>query len=230
MHLRDFFSVALMAGLSLWGSALAQQPEPETRRAAPVASDMVALSNSMEVINDERPLARGDELSFRVVEDDESAAALRVTDSGEVEVPYVGRVSAVGRTCRQLAQEIKSRLEKEYFYQATVMVGLNTAASAEKNMFRGRVYVTGRVQSQGPIDIPSGETFTVSKAILRAGGFAEYADRRKVKLVRNAGPDGKGGEVTIVDLIEVMEKGKAGQDPVVEPDDLVVVPEKWLNF
>ena len=38
---------------------------------------------------------------------------------------------------------------------------------------RGRVYVYGSVKGQGPQEIPADESYTVSKAVIRAGGFGE---------------------------------------------------------
>ena len=71
------------------------------------------------VLDDKHKLTIGDRLSFRIVEDEEDPKPLFVTDSGDLEVPYIGRVPAENKTCRQLAAEIKTALEKEYYYQAT---------------------------------------------------------------------------------------------------------------
>src|SRR5205085_9052546 len=112
---------------------------------------------------------------------------LVVADSGELDVPYVGRVAASDKTCRQLADELKAQLEKEFYYRATVIIALDVA-----NKFLGRIYVWGQVKNQGPIDIAVNENLTAGKAILRAGGFGDFANKKKVKLVRGAGADGAG--------------------------------------
>src|SRR6266446_6729035 len=44
---------------------------------------------------------------------------------------------------------------------------------------RGRIYVYGSVKGQGPQEIPADESYTVSKAIIRAGGFGDFANKRK---------------------------------------------------
>jgi protein involved in polysaccharide export with SLBB domain len=187
------------------------------------SSSAAAYTTSMDVLDDARPLRIGDTLSMRVVEDRELPVSLLVTDSGEVEVPLIGRVIAKGKTCKQLAYAIKVPLERDYYYKATVIIALDVAGLKSP----GRVYVTGQVRNQGPLDIPPDETFTVSKAILRAGGFADFANKRKVKLVRK-----KGGstETTIVDVELVVKKGRTDRDPVVEADDTIIVPERLINF
>lgn len=45
--------------------------------------------------------------------------------------------------------------------------------------------MTGQVRNSGGYKIPSDETFTVSKAILKAGGFIDFSDKKNVRLVRN---------------------------------------------
>jgi len=150
--------------------------------------------------------------------------SLMVTDSGEVEAPLIGRVRAAGRTCKELAESIKPMLQREYFLHATVIIGLDAASSKP----RGTVYVSGQVRAQGGIELPPEEHFTLSKAILKAGGFAEFADKRKVKLVRTL----PGGSVvtTVVNVDAVLTKGQIDKDPMLQPDDRIIVPQKFINF
>jgi len=181
----------------------------------------VENTTSMEALDDKRPLRVGDRLSMRVVEERKPPTPLVVTDSGEVEVPLIGRVMAKGKTCRQLAYLIKGPLEREYYYKATVIIGLDV----EGHVSPGRVYITGQVHSQGPIEIPPDETFTVSRAILKAGGFADFANKRKVKLVRK-----NSSQTIIVDVDAIVRKGHFDKDPAVEPGDTIIVPERLINF
>jgi len=178
----------------------------------------------MEVLDDSRKLNIGDRLSYRVVEERKPLVPLVVTDSGEVEVPLIGRVQAAGKTCKGLAQSIKGPLEKEYFYKATVIIGLDFASFRTK----GKVYVTGQVRTQGGMDIPADEELTLSRAILRAGGLADFANKRKIKVIHKTKEGGT--ETQIYDLEEIIEKGRVDKDPVLRPDDLVIVPERLVNF
>src|SRR6478736_1182598 len=178
-----------------------EQPVPGT------ASSTVMRTNSMSVLDDKKRLGRDDFVSFRVVEDrDNDSQLLRVNDNGELEVPYIGLVPAQGKTCRDLAYNIKTALEREYYYHATVILAVDKVSEKA----RGKVYVYGAVKSQGPQEIPSDETYTVSKAIIRAGGFGDFADKKKVKLTR------KGGETVIVNLKRVIEDGRTDEDVVVQ--------------
>jgi polysaccharide export outer membrane protein len=198
-----------------------------------------ALSNtgaagpgSMIALDDRRPLSIGDVVSYRVLEDRDPAVQRIITDSGEIDIPYYGRVSAAGKTPRQLAYAVKSALEQTLYKRATVIIALDQATRS-----RGRIYVVGMVRAQGPIEIPADEVFTVGKAILRAGGFSDYANKRKVTLVRGGGKQGKidnydeaakGG--IVVDLVNVLERGRVQEDIQVKAGDLIIVPQRLVNF
>src|SRR5205823_6129617 len=101
-------------------------------------------------LDDKHKLAIGDRLSFRIEEDQEEPKPLVLTDSGDLELPYIGRFPAENKTCEELAREIKISLEKEYYYQATVVIAVDFMTKS-----RGKVYLVGPVRTPGPQDIPS---------------------------------------------------------------------------
>ncbi|MFN2621913.1 MAG: polysaccharide biosynthesis/export family protein [Chthoniobacterales bacterium] len=194
---------------------------PKATTVDPPTTSTVMRTNSMTVLDDKKRLGSNDYVSFRVVEDrDNDSQHLRVNDNGELEVPYIGLVPASGRTCKELAYSVKSLLEREYYYHATVIIAVDRVS--EKS--RGKVYVYGNVKGQGPQEIPADETYTVSKAIIRAGGFGDFANKRKVRVTR------KDGKNFIVDLKRVIEEGHTDEDVVLEPDDQIQVPQRAINF
>jgi len=220
---------AALAAPSLWAQDQNNNSNnnylpPPIPKAAPVdqpTTSTVMRTNSMTVLDDKKRLGSNDYVSFRVVEDrDNESQHLRVNDNGELEVPYAGLIPAAGRTCKQLAYAVKAALEREYYYNATVIIAVDRIS--EKS--RGKVYVYGSVRGQGPQEIPPDETYTVSKAIIRAGGFGDFADKKKVKVTR------KSGENFVVNLKDVIERGKTEDDVVVQPDDQIYVPQKLINM
>lgn len=222
------FTIAAIACLAGPAALMAQDTTPSTMPAIPKATTVdppttstVMRTNSMAVLDDKTRLGSNDYVSFRVVEDrDNESQHLRVNDNGELEVPYVGLVPASGRTCKELAYSVKSLLEREYYYHATVILALDRVS--EKS--RGKVYVYGNVKGQGPQEIPPDETYTVSKAIIRAGGFGDFANKRKIRVTR------KNGKVYEVDLKRVIEQGHTDEDLVLQPDDQINVPARAINF
>ena len=196
-------------------------PIPKAAAVEPATTSTVMRTNSMTVLDDKKKLGSNDYVSFRVVEDrDNESQHLRVNDGGELEVPYIGLVQAAGKSCKELAYTVKAALEREYYYHATVIIAVDHIS--EKS--RGKVYVYGSVKGQGPQEIPADESYTVSKAIIRAGGFGDFADKKKIKLTR------KNGETVVVNLKRVIEEGRTDEDVVVRPDDQIYVPQKLVNF
>lgn len=198
-------------------------PGPSASTARPVEFGIGILHGASSYVNDDKhKLIAGDKVSFQIIEDRSLPVALQVTEPSELEIPYIGRITVDGKTCKQLADGAKELLEKDYYKRATAIIGLDTMAKVI-----GRVYVWGPVRNQGPIEIPANETFTASKAILRAGGFGDFANKKDVKVVRKT----PNGNVTLkVNLVEVLEKGKTDQDIALEPEDFLIVPQRAINF
>jgi polysaccharide export outer membrane protein len=213
------------------GSAISRAKESTagtnvtTSTASTNAIGTTPTSLSGYVPDDRYKLRVGDKISLQILEDRDLPKGLVVADSGELDVPYVGRVAASDKTCKQLADELKARLEKEYYHRATVIIALDVA-----NKLLGRIYVWGQVRNQGPIDITVNENLTAGKAILRAGGFGDFANKKKVKIVRGGPTEGAAKQSFELNMVDILEKGKTERDVVLQPDDFIIVPSRLINF
>jgi polysaccharide export outer membrane protein len=193
------------------------------RAAATIDNGPAATNSVMDSLDNQYKLGPGDQVLFQVVEDQDSPTNLTVTDSGDLEVPYYGLVHAADKTCRQLASGIKTLLEKKLYYQATVVVALEVV---NKAWVMGKVYVTGQVRNPGGYELRAGGNMTVSKAILDAGGFSDFSDKKHVRLIRKGV---KGDQSLVVNVLDVW-KGQLDKDLTVQPGDLVVVPARLINY
>jgi protein involved in polysaccharide export with SLBB domain len=218
-------AVAILAGGRVWAQTLAGTNTSSL--AFQLGTNLTATPANLSayVPDDKYKLRLGDKVSLQILEDKEPPRTLVVADSGELDVPYIGRVAAENKTCRQVAAEMKTELEKEYYYRATVILALDTA-----NKLLGRVYVWGDVKTQGPIDLNVGENLTASKAILRAGGFGDFADKKHVKVIRAPGPRGGTKQILDLNMQEILEEGKTEKDVLLQPDDNVSVKSKPWNL
>ena len=88
------------------------------------------------------------------------------------------------------------------------------------------IYVTGYVLHASSQPLHPGDKLSAYAAILNAGGFAHFADRRKVYILR-AMPDGTKEKIHID--IDAIEHGRAADVPL-EGDDILVVPEKFWSL
>ncbi len=182
-------------------------------------------TNTFNILDDKYQLSIGDQLSFRISEDEEEPVHLTVTDSGDLQVPYIGRYPAAGKTCKELALALKVELEKEYYRVATVVVAVDS-----KPRSRGKIYIVGAIRTPGPQDLSSDEVLTVSKAILRAGSFTEFADQKNVRVTRGTGLGADAKKTFTVNVAQVFEKGKTENDLPLQPGDLIFIPERMIRF
>jgi protein involved in polysaccharide export with SLBB domain len=232
-------AVGLLAAGSAWGAAStnATPATPASSATAAAFTNLVAgslgstkagvdVAATMDTLDDKYHLAIGDRLSLRIEEDEEDPKALTVADAGDLEVPYIGRFHAENKTCKQLARELKQALEKDYYYQATVILAVDSMTTRSL----GKVYLVGPVRVPGAQDIPRDEVLTLSKAIMRAGGFSDFADRHNVKVTRKVGPGEADNKTFVVDVAQILDKGKTDRDLPLEPGDLVVIPERLIRF
>ena len=133
--MRQFILLVTMLATAL---ARGQSPIPNPAPDAvlsPTTNGPGAAESTAYSLDDKHKLAAGDKISFQIIEDRDPPKSLTVTDSGELDVPYVGRVVAQAKTCKQLAQKLKALLEKEYYYRASVVIGLDSVTKV-----RGRLY------------------------------------------------------------------------------------------
>jgi polysaccharide biosynthesis/export protein len=207
--------------LSLCFSVLAASSAEPRQTGSPIRQD---AARPMALLDDQQQLGPGDRITYHVIEDKDDPRSLTIKDTGELEVPYFGLVGAAGKTSRQLAQEIKVLLERDLYHRATVMISVEVVNKARVT---GKVYVTGKVRAPGTFEIPADEAMTVSKAILKAGGFSDFSDKKNVQLIRKTADGARTFKVNVAD---VWEKGALEKDMAVEPDDLIVVPARLVNF
>ena len=197
-------------------------PSARTLDPAVLPPEKSAPASTGYVLDDKHKLLAGDRVSFQIIEDRTNAIPLLVAESAELDFPYIGRVSVAGKTCKQAADEIKAMLEKDYYYKATVVIGLDSLTKV-----LGKVYVFGPVRSPGPVEIPANENFTAGKAILRVGGFGDFANRRKVQVIRKTDT---GNKTMIINMENVLEKGKTEEDITLQPEDFIIVPQRAINW
>jgi len=86
-----------------------------------------------------------------------------------------------------------------------------------------RVFCLGAVKSAGALEFDSEDRISLLSAIAKAGGLTDLASR--TIRIKRRGPDGKDVEIR-VDFKRVVA-GK-DPDPVLKPDDVVIVKESFL--
>ncbi|WP_298174537.1 polysaccharide biosynthesis/export family protein [Novosphingobium sp.] len=138
-----------------------------------------------------------------------SLPSVRIADDGTVDVPYVGLLTAAGRTPRDFAEEIRVRLRRDYLADPHVSVNIIEYASH-------LVIVEGAVVRPGQLTYSKGTTLL--GAIANSGGASRVAKLDQIAIFRTTGG---ARQVAVFDLKQV----RAGRqpDPLLEPGDQVIV-------
>lgn len=216
--------------------AAAQQETQPAADASSYTSDdttsAAARISSMATLDNTYTLGAGDRISLRIVEDRDKVLSLVIQDSGDIQAPYIGLVRAAGRTCKDVAMFMKRELERQYFQQATVIVALERRAPTRGFGYTtddmGFITIYGQVARAGRYELAPDEELSISQAILRAGGFAQFANTKKVTIIRRI-PGGRSVNI-LVNVDDIMRKGRMEKDLPIRPDDVIIVTEKVVNF
>lgn len=220
-------SIGLLLLLALYFPALSE--DKETNNApSPSSATTGKETPSAGGSNEGTVIQVGDKLKYSVKEDKDDPQLLMVMPSGEMDVPYFGRVNVAGKTLGQAKSSIKHLLEKDLYYQATVDMWVEVPALAVGGIKANQITVSGAVRIQGPQDMPLGGKYMLSMAILKAGGVNPFGDGKKIRIERR-GKDGKPMEI-MGNVDAVLKDGQLDRDIELQKDDLIIVKEKLINF
>ena len=89
------------------------------------------------------------------------------------------------------------------------------------------VVVVGQVNAPGIQMFAPGEEATLMRAIFKAGGLNTFAQGSAVKLIRYQGEE---RNVQVVDVSKIIDKGHLEDDVQLNSGDMVIVPQKFINF
>ena len=133
-----------------------------------------------------------------------------VRPDGMISIPLLGDVHAAGQTSLQLGTEIETKL-KRFIQSPTVTVEIRQIHSKV-------IYLLGEVGKKGPIDLAPG--MTLLQAISSAGGLTDYANSKKMYILRTS--SGKQEKIPV--QYKKALKGDSALNLVLHPGDTIVVP------
>jgi polysaccharide export outer membrane protein len=128
----------------------------------------------------EYQIGKEDVVTVEVWKDPALSVKVPVRPDGKISLPLIGEVPAEGRTASDLRKEITERLRPHV--EEPVVAVMVTEINGARFYVLGEVAHPGAFPVRGPV--------TVVQALALAGGPTEYANPRKVVVIRN-GRDGK---------------------------------------
>ncbi len=185
---------------------------PPSLMAAQRSDAANSAANTPVASNADYRLVPGDKLRIEIYKDPQLSQSLQVRPDGKVTLPLIGDIAASGLTSLELRDRVTTQL-KEYVTNPVVTVIVVETTPA-------LVYVMGEVTTPG--SVPMKGQMTVLQALAMAGGFREFANTKKIRILRKA-PNGSKAVDTIKFDYNAAVKGE--QPPVfLSPGDMVVVP------
>ncbi len=148
-----------------------------------------------------------DIVAVRVWREPELSFAAQIRPDGKITMQLVGEIDAAGKTPEELKDSVVEKLS-DYLNKPEVSVSVQAVMSR-------RYYITGEVGRTGafPLVVP----ITVLEALTNAGGFKEYANKKKITILRK-------GKIIKFNYSEVVKGKNLDQNILVENGDYIVVP------
>jgi protein involved in polysaccharide export with SLBB domain len=219
------FAIALLAaGVSCGSSSPLRrggEPMPELRWEGDAGSEGGAAAEAAKEREVER-LARdmsesptavyrlkiGDVVSIMIRTPQAESFEMAIDENGNIKLPYIDIVSAVGLT----PAELESRIKRAYIDgQIYKMVTVNVFVPMRSYFVRGEIRQPGR--------FPLTTGMTLVQAIAACGGFTDFADPRDVRVLR--------GDRRIRFNVRDMETNPE-KDVSIEAGDVIIVTRRFF--
>ena len=176
------------------------------------------------LVDPDKKLAVGDQVTVEIVEDREVPVSKIITATGDLEIAPLERVHVAGKTTKEAAAEIKRKLEAEYYHKATVRLSIDRV---NQNATMGKIQIQGEVRQPGVLEIYAGDNLTLNEAILRAGGFLQFANPKKVQVTRRKRNQTQTFEINVQ---EIQRNGAVERDIQLEDGDRIFVPKTFFKM
>ncbi len=196
--------------LALW-AVLALSMTAATARAQDTKQQSTAEAKAPATADPNYVIGPQDVLDIDVWKETELTRSVPVRPDGKISLPLLNDVQAAGLTPTQLSEKITTALKKFITDpQVTVIV---TQINSQ------RVYILGEMVRPGAYPLLPG--MTVLQALSSAGGFTQFANMKKIYVLR-----GEGGkqEKFPFNYKEVVKGKSPEQNIVLMAGDQIVVP------
>jgi polysaccharide export outer membrane protein len=179
-------------------------------KAAQAAQAPAATSAAEGTANNSYVIGPTDVLTITVWKEPTLSGTILVRPDGMVSLALLGDVQAAGLTPLQLGDQISLKLKK-YIQDPNVSVVVSQIHSKI-------IYLLGEVAKKGPVEMTPG--MTLLEAIASAGGLTDFANQKKIYILRN---DSGSRQRIPVHYKEAL-KGDGSLNLAMKPGDTIVVP------
>jgi polysaccharide biosynthesis/export protein len=203
---RQMIAVGAGTACLLWFGVRPATAQAPSARPAVSASRTAAIAVPPDYV-----IGPEDQLSVIFFQDKDMSADVVVRPDGKISLPLINEMQAGGLTPEQLREKVSE--EAKRFMQEP------KASIVVRQINSRKVYITGAVEKPGTYPL-MGPT-AVLQLIAQAGGVKEYADSRKILIIRKE----TGRQITYMfNYKEVIGQKNMSQNIDLRPGDTIVVP------
>jgi polysaccharide biosynthesis/export protein len=213
--------VMLLVGqLSAQGTATSTQgtkPPPQTATAPKPQGGKPVVPPPVLTVEPDYRIGVGDVLTVSVWREDTASGDVVVRPDGKITPKMMGDLFVMGLTTDDVKKLVEDGL-KSSFTDGVPAIQISVKAINSR-----KVYITGAVNKPG--EYPLIGPMNINQLITTAGGLVEFANKKKVLLIRGSLKDKNGQPVTLFINYEDLQKGKNVQrnNPELMPGDQVLV-------
>ena len=194
----------------------AQTPAAQTTPGQTTPDQTTPAQTTPDVAHESLLIGPGDLLQITVLDESDLSRKVRVRDSGEVNLPFIGNVHVGGLNTSEASAAVASKyIEGQFLKHPEVSVFVEEYATQS-------VSVLGQVARPGPVSISTGRSLV--DVIATAGGLTDVADRH-ITIERGGTSHG---------LVEVFLSNRADDafnaDVEVFPGDKILVPKAGIVY
>lgn len=158
-----------------------------------------------------------DTLTVFVWRNPELGGKVQVRPDGRITTPLIEDMQAVGKTPKQLSDDLTEALSK-YITAPRVSVIVENFSGT----FSQQVRIVGATDK--PAAIPYRANMTLLDAMIAVGGLSEYAAGNRARLIRYDRASGKQTEFRLK-ITSLLRKGDIKANVGLEPGDVIIIPE-----
>ena len=161
------------------------------------------LVNSLNAFSSEYKIGAGDTLYINVYDESDLKVNIRVDKSGIITFPFLGDISVIGLSTKEVSVVIENGLRGDYLIEPQVIVSITDYRP---------FYINGLVNKPG--GYPFQEGLTLDKAIALSGGLASRASNSDWSITRVIN-----GKTVVIDAVISTE---------VMPDDIITIGQSFF--
>jgi len=213
-------AMLLAAQLSAQGTATSTQgakPPAQTTSAPKPQPGKPVVAPPVLTVEPDYRIGVGDILSVSVWREETASGDVVVRPDGKISPKMLNDIFVLGLTTDDVRKLVEDGLKPSF------SEGVPTVQISVKAINSRKVYITGAVNKPGEYMLIG--PMNVNQLITSAGGLLEFADQKKILLVRGSLKDKNGQPVTLFINYEEFRKGKNVQrnNPDLMPGDQVIV-------